>query len=269
MSLPRTYRSRWSRYNLMQVNTRYTPSQEKVKTRGVRSLLIVVPIALVVGQLLLYLLSLDTYLWTVAEDGAYEWATFLVYTLATPIAAVLAWRWLRQGRRLTGGAYVLLALGFAFIAGEEISWGQRIFDFAGPEVIVERNLQSEANLHNLLGKVGLHGSYILVGLWGVGVGRAVARRASWLKPSYAFAPGQHLFWWFLPVLVFYVYVGTVGAGLRIVLPELEALSSGPPRFQECVEFILGVGFLLFVISVRPRAREKMSALDFGEIHDVS
>ncbi len=63
-------------------------------------------------------------------------------------------------------------------------------------------------------------------------------------------PGPELFWWFLPVLAFYVYVGTVGAGLGRVIPVLEVLSSGPPRFQEPTEFLLGVGFLLFVFSVR-------------------
>ena len=42
------------------------------------------------------------------------------------------------------GGIVLL-----FIAGEEISWGQRIFGYSTPDWIVERNLQREFNLHNL------------------------------------------------------------------------------------------------------------------------
>lgn len=42
-----------------------------------------------------------------------------------------------------------LALLFFFGAGEEISWGQRIFGFATPEALAEINKQDELNLHNL------------------------------------------------------------------------------------------------------------------------
>ena len=47
------------------------------------------------------------------------------------------------------GGIVLL-----FIAGEEISWGQRIFGYPTPDWIAERNLQEEFNLHNLSGVQG-------------------------------------------------------------------------------------------------------------------
>src|SRR5690606_26277451 len=40
----------------------------------------------------------------------------------------------------------LLAL---FGAGEEISWGQRIFDIETPAALKARNAQEELNLHNL------------------------------------------------------------------------------------------------------------------------
>src|SRR5690606_21726008 len=36
-----------------------------------------------------------------------------------------------------------------FGAGEEISWGQRIFGFDTPEAIYQHNAQGEMNLHNL------------------------------------------------------------------------------------------------------------------------
>ena len=36
-----------------------------------------------------------------------------------------------------------------FIAGEEISWGQRIFGYMTPDWVAERNIQKEFNLHNL------------------------------------------------------------------------------------------------------------------------
>lgn len=42
-----------------------------------------------------------------------------------------------------------LALLFFFGAGEEISWGQRIFGFKTPEPLAQVNKQDELNLHNL------------------------------------------------------------------------------------------------------------------------
>lgn len=45
--------------------------------------------------------------------------------------------------------YLGLALLFFFGAGEEISWGQRIFGFHTPEPLAQVNKQDEMNLHNL------------------------------------------------------------------------------------------------------------------------
>src|SRR5690606_8892153 len=43
----------------------------------------------------------------------------------------------------------LVALVCLFGAGEEISWGQRVFDIETPQSLMERNAQQEMNLHNL------------------------------------------------------------------------------------------------------------------------
>ncbi|MDX9702521.1 MAG: hypothetical protein RBU23_05695 [Candidatus Auribacterota bacterium] len=45
--------------------------------------------------------------------------------------------------------YILFLLMFLFIGGEEISWGQRIFNFSTPEDLLKINKQSEFNLHNI------------------------------------------------------------------------------------------------------------------------
>ncbi|MEM7110506.1 MAG: hypothetical protein AAF519_19920, partial [Bacteroidota bacterium] len=44
---------------------------------------------------------------------------------------------------------LLIPLVLIFIALEEISYGQRIFQFNNPEVLEEFNVQNEFNLHNL------------------------------------------------------------------------------------------------------------------------
>lgn len=50
------------------------------------------------------------------------------------------------GRQLV---YLGLALLFFFGAGEEISWGQRVFGIAQPEALSQQNVQDELNIHNL------------------------------------------------------------------------------------------------------------------------
>ncbi len=45
---------------------------------------------------------------------------------------------------------IAMSLIFLFGAGEEISWGQRLFDIESSEFFIENNAQKETNLHNLV-----------------------------------------------------------------------------------------------------------------------
>lgn len=54
------------------------------------------------------------------------------------------------GRQTRGNIYFLLLGALFFVcAGEEISWGQRIFNWDTPALLMEHNAQRETNLHNL------------------------------------------------------------------------------------------------------------------------
>ena len=46
--------------------------------------------------------------------------------------------------------YLLLGIAFLFAAGEEISWGQRIFSISVPKAWATINVQKELTLHNLI-----------------------------------------------------------------------------------------------------------------------
>jgi hypothetical protein len=79
-----------------------------------------------------------------AEDGPYESLT-AGFFLAAAIAFLYAF--FRPGKR---NIFLLLfALAFVFAAGEEISWGQRIFGFATPAAFAANNAQDEFTIHNL------------------------------------------------------------------------------------------------------------------------
>jgi hypothetical protein len=58
-----------------------------------------------------------------------------------------------------------LALALFFVAGEEISWGQRILGIKSSEFFQEKNAQGETNLHNLVvGGVKLNKIIFSIGL---------------------------------------------------------------------------------------------------------
>ncbi len=84
------------------------------------------------------------------EDGFAEYATaFLLFC----ISALLIYRLIKffsNKKTLWKIGVLLMALVFIFGAGEEISWGQRIFNVESSEYFLENNAQGETNLHNMV-----------------------------------------------------------------------------------------------------------------------
>lgn len=84
------------------------------------------------------------------EDGIVEYATAVFLFFCFAVLATQALSLTGKGRRLAAGCTVLYALLFFFAAGEEVSWGQRIFGWESSEFFLERNYQAETNIHNLI-----------------------------------------------------------------------------------------------------------------------
>jgi hypothetical protein len=78
------------------------------------------------------------------EDHFYEGATATFFMFA---AGAFLYNFIIIKKRSL--IFLLFALVFFFAAGEEISWGQRIFNFATPTAFEENNAQDEFNIHNL------------------------------------------------------------------------------------------------------------------------
>lgn len=82
------------------------------------------------------------------EDGVFENLTALYLFLTSLIFAIAFFRF-RNSPWLLRLSYAGLALIFFVGAGEEISWGERIFGWNEQNFIRERNVQGELTLHNL------------------------------------------------------------------------------------------------------------------------
>lgn len=81
------------------------------------------------------------------EDRAIEWATMVAFACAGVVGLARA---IRQRRVFDG----LVALFLLFVAGEEMSWGQRILGLTPPAYFLEHNAQQEMNLHNFTNTLG-------------------------------------------------------------------------------------------------------------------
>ena len=132
--------------------------------------LVLVIVVLATGFLLFYS-DLPRFEKFVQEDGIAEWLTVAGLL---PGSFVCFSRFVKLIRKKSKWfLFVTLCLGLFlfFAAGEEISWGQRLFDIETPEYFQQHNAQREINLHNLVvGGVKINKlvfSVILVGLLGI------------------------------------------------------------------------------------------------------
>ncbi len=107
-------------------------------------MLYIIPLAVVTLVCAFSFLIFDpvTYSALVEENSVVEWLTFIFLFLASIFFLLGFFKY----RNIY---FLLLSLIFIFGAFEEISWGQRVFGFDTPEMIRERNVQQELNLHNL------------------------------------------------------------------------------------------------------------------------
>lgn len=76
------------------------------------------------------------------EDGFIEYATALILLITGIVYLVL---YFKTKKLLNLVFFLIFFVGF----GEEISWGQRIFEIKTPETVESENFQGELNIHNL------------------------------------------------------------------------------------------------------------------------
>jgi len=86
----------------------------------------------------------------VAEDHFIEDITLIPLITITIISVIYLVKYARKKNIWFFLTYIFIALASFFVFGEEISWGQRIFNFQTSEYFKEHNSQDEENIHNLI-----------------------------------------------------------------------------------------------------------------------
>lgn len=91
------------------------------------------------------------YSYLIQEDGLVEYASAILWFLAAIILflCLIKENSFKRNYIFHSLPYIILIIFFIFCAGEEISWGQRVFGFKTPEIIKLINVQDEITLHNI------------------------------------------------------------------------------------------------------------------------
>ena len=84
------------------------------------------------------------------EDGFAEYGTAFLLFCSSILLISRFFKLKKYKKSLWKLGIIAIALVFIFGAGEEISWGQRIFNIESSEYFKENNAQAETNLHNLV-----------------------------------------------------------------------------------------------------------------------
>ncbi len=95
-----------------------------------------------------YVVGMSWFDWCRSEDGPLEWIQFVFYLSASLFAFMAVYRRKNRGLNINLLIWILIALLLFFVAGEEISWGERITGF-GFQSLRDMNSQGESNIHNL------------------------------------------------------------------------------------------------------------------------
>ena len=105
--------------------------------------------SIIVSTVFLFYYSSSVYNLFVEEDGIIEYSTAV---LLLSVSIYFINKLLRKSKVISSKniGIILFSTIFFFGFGEEISWGQRIFNIETPLFFSENNLQSETNIHNLM-----------------------------------------------------------------------------------------------------------------------
>ena len=84
------------------------------------------------------------------EDGFVEYGTSILLLCSSILLFSRLFKLFKFNPILWKVGIFLMATVFFFGAGEEISWGQRIFNVESSAYFLENNAQGETNLHNMV-----------------------------------------------------------------------------------------------------------------------
>ena len=183
------------------------------------------------------LIGISWFDWFRSEDGPLEWIQFIEYVLSSFLAFMI---FIKQKNKKEINSIIWISIAFLslLIAGEEISWGERITGI-GIDKISNLNVQGETNFHNL----PLFHNYLLDPVFEIS-----CMFLGWFgwknyKNIDAF-PSKKLSLFFLFVALFYFYFDISWASTTQQIRN----------DQEIFEFLLSTGIFIHCLNIIKRPK---------------
>jgi len=182
------------------------------------------------------------------EDGVVEYLTALGFLISGIVALLLTRKRNFFSNSLVKNVFiagcVLVGISLMFVAGEEISWGQRLLGIDTPEAIAEQNRQGEINLHNSEAFWPyVYTAYFYVGMYGL-----IAWIAEWLTRDILVLSKKQSVWKKIIIPGGHLFVLFGGISLYVWLRTIH----GPWKYQPWEEYtelllVLGIAIHLFEV----------------------
>ena len=178
-----------------------------------------------------FFIGISWFDWLRSEDGPLEWIQFIEYIISSLFALMIFFKQ-KKKKEINSIIWLLISLFCFVIAGEEISWGERLTGF-GINSISSLNVQGETNFHNL----PFFHNYLLDPVFEIGC--IFLGWVGWkkFKKINAF-PNKKYSLYFLFVALFYFYFDISWASTT------EQIRND----QEIFEFLLSSGIFLHCLS---------------------
>jgi hypothetical protein len=172
------------------------------------------------------------------EDGIVEYLTAIFYFIASGLFVLIN----KENRFKNVFFWFLAAMCFA-IAGEEISWGQRIFDIQTPAELNSINVQNEFNIHNIN---GIHQNVRMVGVAIVSAICYFIPISNWKLPKFKALYQK----WSVPVFPLWL-IGLVTVSLMFMVVPRYIFHVNIFNIDEIAELQLALAFMLYALSFAP------------------
>ena len=185
------------------------------------------------------LIGVSWFDWLRSEDGPLEWIQFVEYALSS-FLALLTFLNQKNKKEINSIIWILIAFLCFVIAGEEISWGERLTG-VGIETISKLNVQGETNFHNL----PFFHNYLLDPVFEISC--IFLGWFSWKNfKNISALPSKNLSLYFLFVALFYFYFDISWASTT------EQIRND----QEIFEFLLSTGIYLHCLRAFMKNRKR-------------
>ena len=213
----------------------------------------IVAIFLIVISKLVFGVDNDIYQEITIEDGPIEYATAIVYFVSSIFSFLICKYFIQRKNFFI--LFLILGVGFLVVGFEEISWGQRIFDFSPPNWFPS-NTQGETTIHNLTSLIKYrHASFMVVAFIGAFTWLILPKiyhkffkipgKNYQMFLRYA-VPSKYLITYFLPIFILWLIWDLTPRAYRSVLGIRWNFFVWYD--SEPLELLLSIGILLFVLN---------------------